>query len=76
MEAKPVHHMPAWSYTDNAGHAHRGYVRRTFDYGGSDIVYMMVDEATGEVSMLSGMLLKSAERLYGQTCKLFTKNTI
>lgn len=52
-----------WEYEDARGRVHRGYVRQTFDRGGTDVTYQFEDEATGEISMVSGSLLKRAKVL-------------
>lgn len=54
---------PRWKYQDAAGREHIGTVVQTFDKGGTDVTYQFKDEATGEISMVSGARLKAATRI-------------
>ncbi len=61
---------PAWEYTDARGARHIGYVETFTDHGGTDVTYIMRDSTTGEVTCLSGSLLKAARTL-GKTVPIW-----
>lgn len=53
---------PKWKYQDSRGIEHIGYMEKFFDKGGTDITYFMRDQETGELSVLSGSLVKRMAR--------------
>ena len=54
---------PKWSYQDERGIDHVGYMERFSDHGGTDVTYWFRDHITGELSLCSGTRLKSAKRV-------------
>lgn len=50
-----------WSYSDNRGVAHVGFVERTIDHSGTDVTYFFRDFHTDELSVLSGSRVKEAK---------------
>ena len=61
---------PAWEYRDTRGIRHIGYMESFADHGGTDVTYIMRDSTTGEVTCLSGSLLKAARTL-GRTVPIW-----
>ena len=58
--------FPKWTYKDKLGIEHIGYVERTADHGGTDVTYFFRDANNGQLSVLSGALLKQAVRNHGE----------
>lgn len=52
-----------WLYQTASGIQVIGQFEKSFDYGGTDIVYFM-RRNTGELDVLSGSRLKAAQRIY------------
>ena len=53
---------PKWEYYDSRGIKHLGTMQKFSDKGGTDITYFMIDDKTGELSVLSGSLIKKMKR--------------
>ncbi len=56
--------QPRWRYFDSRGVEHFGWVEKTSDRGGTDVTYFFKDEKTDELSVVSGSLLKKADRVW------------
>jgi hypothetical protein len=54
---------PAWKFIDSRGIEQIGYVDRTSDFGGTDVVYTFRDVAGG-IHVLGGHRLRGAEPLH------------
>jgi len=55
---------PRWHYYDSRGIEHFGWIEKIADHGGTDVTYFFKDELSDELSVLSGTLLKQAERIW------------
>jgi hypothetical protein len=56
--------QPRWKYFDSRGVEHFGWVEKTSDRGGTDVTYFFRDEKTNELSVVSGSVLKKADRIW------------
>ena len=52
-----------WSYVDSLGVKHKGYMEKFSDRGGTDITYFMIDGKTGQLSVISGSLIKKMKKI-------------
>ena len=56
--------QPRWHYFDSRGVEHYGWVEKFSDRGGTDVTYFFRDEKTDELSVVSGSILKKANRIW------------
>lgn len=56
--------QPRWEYYDSRGVKHYGWVEKFSDKGGTDVTYFFKDEKTDELSVVSGSVLKKANRIW------------
>ena len=56
--------QPRWEYYDSRGVKHYGWVEKFVDLGGTDVTYFFRDENTNELSVVSGSVLKKANRIW------------
>ena len=63
-KAIPYAKNPRWKYQDARGITHTGFFVRSTYFGGSDCPYTFIDAFTGEINVISGALLKKANRIW------------
>jgi hypothetical protein len=56
--------QPRWEYYDSRGGKHYGWVEKFSDRGGTDVTYFFRDEKSDELSVVSGSILKKANRIW------------
>ena len=61
MKMKTKHGIRVWKESEGWGYTIQ--YKRTSDFGGTDVVYHMIDSDSGQLSLVSGSRLREMKRI-------------